>query len=260
VYLVKFVLCDDDEMLCSMVDAAIASQGHDVVGIADTTTAAVGLVTHGKPDVVVVDPAVGCNTDFDVIDTALAAGAKVIVFSRSGEVPASGRYHPEPLFVMKPDLWALEQAIGRLAVEPAYGGTDAERRHRPSRSPQGPPPSGPRDAAAFYTALNDALEGDAFMSIATVTPDQPIDLPGLAAVVSDHIRETDRLLMLITTSSLLVLLLGGGPDGVESVYGRVRNDPHVPADIEFRSVIVAPSESPNDAFDRLKRGGEAIRT
>jgi hypothetical protein len=257
---VKFVLCDDDEMLCSMVDATIASQGHDVVGIADTTTGAVGLVTHGKPDVVVVDPAVGCNTDFDVIDTALAAGARVIVFSRSGEVPASGRYQPEPLFVMKPDLWALEQAIERVAVESGHDGGAGDRRHRPARAPKGPMPTGPRDAAAFYSALNEALVDDAFMSIATVAPNQSIDLPALAEVVSDHIRETDRLLMLITTSSLLVLLLGSGPEGVDSVYGRVRSDPHVPADTEFRSVIVAPGENPSDAFDRLKRGGEAVRT
>ena len=249
----KFVLCDDDEMLCSMVDATIASHGHDVIGVADTTTAAVGLVTHGKPDVVVVDPAVGCNTDFDVIDTALAAGARVIVFSRSGEAPASGRYQPEPLFVAKPDLWALEQAIGRLSVVAGGPGADADRRTRPTRAPQGPIPSGPRDAAAFYSALNEALEGDAFMSIATVVPDLPIDLPALAAVVSDHIRETDRLLMLITTSSLLVLLLGGGPEGIDSVFGRIRRDPHLPADIEYRSVVVASNESPNDAFDRLKR-------
>lgn len=260
----KFVLCDDDEMLCSMVDATIASHGHDVVGIADNTTAGVGLVTHGRPDVVVVDPVVGCNTDFDVIDTALAVGAKVIVFSRSGEAPASGRYQPEPLFVVKPDLWALEQAIGRLAAGPAAdadadGGGAGERRHRPTRAPQGPPPSGPRDAAAFYSALNEAIEGDAFMSIATVAPDVPIDLPVLAAIVSDHIRETDRLLMLITTSSLLVLLLGSGPEGVESVYGRVRGDGHVPSDIEFRSVVITSGESPNDAFDRLKRGGGAVR-
>ena len=44
----RFVLCDDDEMLCSMVDATIATHGHDLVGIADTTTAAVGLVAPGE--------------------------------------------------------------------------------------------------------------------------------------------------------------------------------------------------------------------
>ena len=44
----KFVLCDNDEMLCSMIDATIAAHGHEVVGIADTTTAGVGLVQHGK--------------------------------------------------------------------------------------------------------------------------------------------------------------------------------------------------------------------
>jgi hypothetical protein len=245
-------------MLSSMVDATIATHGHDVVGIADNTTAAVGLVQHGKPDVVVVDPTVGCNTDFDVIDTAIAVGARVIVFSRSGDAPASGRYEPEPLFVVKPDLWALEQAIGRLSVDPAATDGDVDRRQRPTRTPSGPPPTGPRDAAAFYSALNDGIEGDTFISIATVSAGDPIDLPVLAALVSDHIRETDRLLMLITTSSLLVLLLGGGLEGVESLFKRVRSDTHLPAEIEFRSVVVGPAESPADAFDRLKRGGYSV--
>lgn len=260
VSLMRFVLCDDDEMLCSMVDGTIASHGHDIVGIANTTTAAVGLVEYGKPDVVVVDPSVGCNTDFDVIDTAISVGAQVIVFSRSGDAPASGRYVPEPLFVVKPDLWALEQAIGRLSAAPASDLSDADRRHRPTRAPSGPPPTGPRDATAFYSALNDAIEGDAFVAIATLSGGTAIDLPALAALVTDHIRETDRLLMLITTSSLLVLLLGGGEEGVDSLLRRVQSDTHVPADIEFRSVVVASGESPTDAFDRLKRGGDSVRS
>jgi chemotaxis response regulator CheB len=256
----KFVLCDNDEMLCSMIDATIAAHGHEVVGIADTTTAGVGLVQHGKPDVVVVDPSVGCNTDFDVIDTAMAVGAKVIVFSRSGDAPASGRYAPEPLFVVKPDLWALEQAIGRLSAEPAQAVSDADRRHRPTRAPRGPLPTGPRDAAAFYAALNDAIEGDAFVAIASFSGGTAIDLPALAALVSDHIRGTDLVLMLITASSLLVLLLGGGEEGADSLFQRVHKDSHVPTDVEFRSVVVAPGESPTDAFDRLKRGGDSVHS
>jgi hypothetical protein len=256
----RFVLCDDDEMLCSMVDATIASHGHDVVGIADTTTAGVGLVEHGRPDVVVVDPAVGCNSDFDVIDTAIARGAKVIVFSRSAEAPASGRYVPEPAFVAKPDLWALEKVIERLHRDPQLAATEGDRRHRPTRAPSGPPSSGARDAAAFYAALNDAIEGDAFIAIETISASSAIDLPALAMVVSEQIRETDRLLMLITTSSLLVLLLGGGEEGVSSLFNRVHDDAHLPAGIEFRSVLVAHAESPTDAFDRLKRGGDSIRS
>jgi DNA-binding NarL/FixJ family response regulator len=256
----RFVLCDDDEMLCSMVDATVATHGHDVVGIADNTVAGVGLVEHGQPDVVVVDPTVGCNSDFDVIDTAIAVGARVIVFSRSGEAPASGRYVPEPLFVAKPDLWALEQAIGRLSTDPAQEVAEADRRHRPTRAPSGPPPSGPRDAAAFYSALNESVEGDAFINITTISGGTAIDLPKMAGLVSDHIRETDRLLMLITTSSLLVLLLGGGEAGVESVFNRVHKDTHLPANIEFRSVVLAAGEIPADAFDRLKRGGDSVRS
>jgi hypothetical protein len=255
----RFVLCDDDEMLCSMVDATIASHGHDVVGIADTTTAGVGLVEHGKPDVLVVDPAVGCNSDFDVIDTAIAHGVRVIVFSRSDDAPASGRYHPAPSFVVKPDLLELEKVIERLHHDPEVAATEGDRRHRPTRAPSSPPPTGPRDAPAFYAALNDAIDGDAFLAIDAGVGGEAIDLEALAIRVSVHIRETDRLLMLITTSSLLVILFGGGTEGVESLFHRVHDDALVPDHIEFRSVVVAAGEVPTDAFDRLKRGGDAVR-
>jgi hypothetical protein len=255
----KFVVCDDDEMLGSMVDATIAAQGHEVIGVADTTAAAVLLVQHGSPDVVVVDPSVGCNSDFDVIDAALAEGARVIVFSRSGDAPASGRYQPEPDFVAKPDLWGLEKAIERLQFAPTQGSSETDRRQRPTRVPTAPPPSGPRDAAAFYAALNDAVDGDAFIAVAARSGAASIDLEALATLVSEHIRETDRLLMLITTASLLVLLLGGGELGIDSLVNRMRNDTRVPADIEFRSVVVAAGELPSDAFDRLKQGGDSIR-
>ena len=252
----RFVLCDDDVMLCSMVDATIATHGHDVVGVADTTSAAVRLVEYGKPDVVVVDPSVGCNTDFDVIDTAIGVGAKVIVFSRNGGAPTSGRYDPKPLFVAKPDLQALEQAIGRLRVAQIV--SDADRRRRPMRAPDGPRPSGPRDAAGFYAALNEAVEGDAFVAITAADGDAAVDLQALGEVVGNHLREADRDLMLITTSSLLVLLLGGGQQGIESVFNRVHNDPLVPSIVEFRSVVVGPGEDPTDAFDRLKHGGDSV--
>ena len=215
------------------------------------------LVQHGKPDVVVVDPSVGCNTDFDVIDTAIAVGAKVIVFSRYGSAPASGRYDPKPLFVAKPDLRALEQAIGRLRID-AEPMSDADRRRRPTRAPDGPRPNGPRDAAGFYAALNEAVEGDAFVAITAA--DAAIDLQALGEVVANHLREADRQLMLITTSSVLALLLGGGRQGIESFFNRVHNDPLVPPIVECRSVVVGSGEDPTDAFDRLKRGGDSVHS
>src|SRR5258708_15588281 len=114
-----------DDMICSMI-GAIASHGHEVVGIADTPTSAVGLVQAGRPDVLVVDPSVGCNWDFDVIDAAIDIGAKVIAFSRSGDAPASGRYVPEPAFVIKPDLLELEKMIERVRHDPGGETTEGD--------------------------------------------------------------------------------------------------------------------------------------
>jgi chemotaxis response regulator CheB len=253
----RFVLCDDDEMLCSMVDAVISTHGHELVGIADNTTSGVGLVEHGRPDVVVVDPTVGCNTDFDVIDTAIAKGARVVVVSRSAEAPSSGRYQPEPLFVAKPDLPALEKIIERLDVD--AGAAEGDRRRRPVRAASGPPPTGITDAAAFYAALNDAAAADALVSIGRPASDNSgVDPSVVAEIVAESVRSTDRLLL--ATSSVLVLLPGGGADAVESLFARTHDGVAPTTHLEFRSVVVREGESPADAFDRLKRAPESVRS
>lgn len=253
----RFVICDDDSMLLSMVDAVISTHGHELVGIADNTMDAVGLVEHGHPDVVVVDPTVGCNTDFDVIDTAIEVGARVIVFSRSAEAPTSGRYSPEPLFVAKPDLPALEQIVDRLQVGDGQA-IETDRRHRPVRAASGPPPTGLTDAAAFYSALNDSTTGDALVAISAGGGGPRIDPASLAEIVSETIRTTDRVL--VATASVLVLMPGGGHEAIDSLFARTHADESPVAHLEFRSLVMHDGESPADAFDRLKRAPDSIRS
>ena len=104
------VVIEDEAEIKRFLRVTLHAQGYRLFEAANGADGLVEVATR-QPDVVVVDPTVGCNTDFDVVDTAIAVGAKVIVFSRSAEAPASGRYVPEPLFVAKPDLWALEQRV-----------------------------------------------------------------------------------------------------------------------------------------------------
>lgn len=252
----RFVICDNDEMLCSMVDAMITDHGHEVIGVADSTNAAIGLVQQGHPDVVVLDPSVGINADFDVIDVALSNGAKVIAFGRTSEPLGTDRYSVHLPFVPKPDLPALERAIDRLRFDQAEV-TETDRRQRPVRTAAGPMPSGPSDAAAFYGALNEAVEGDSVVAIARAATGGDIDPTALANLLSVGIRETDRLL--IGGSSVIVFLPGGGREAIESLFARFSSDTALSADIEFRSVIVGAGESPADAFDRLKRADTSIR-
>ena len=51
----RFVLCDDDQFLRSMVESIVARHGHDVVGCADGGVDATMLVESAKPDAVIVD-------------------------------------------------------------------------------------------------------------------------------------------------------------------------------------------------------------
>ena len=252
----RFAICDDDDMFCSMVDAMITSHGHEVIGIAGTTAAALGLVRQGHPEVVVIDPVIGVNADFDVIHEALGAGAKVIAFGRTSSLLSTGRYHPEPHFVPKPDLPALERIIERLHLD-HEAVSETDRRHRPLRAASGPLPTGPGDAAAFYTALNEATDGDSVVSIAPGPSGDTIDPNALADLLADGIRGTDRLL--VGGSSLIVLLPGGGTEAIESLFTRLSSDAHLSAGVEFRSVVVGADESPTDAFDRLKRADASIR-
>src|ERR1700694_1666391 len=98
----RFVICDDDEIVTQVLDAALSIDGHELVGVAGTTTAAVELLEQTRPDVAVIDPAVGRNSDVDVIDAAISVGARVVVFSRSELHVDEGRYEPEPAMVRKP--------------------------------------------------------------------------------------------------------------------------------------------------------------
>jgi chemotaxis response regulator CheB len=252
----RFVICDNDGMLSSMVDAMITEHGHDVVGIADSTSTAVGLVQQGHPDVVVVDPSIGINADFDVVEVALSNRAKVIAFGRSSESLGTDRYSAHVQFIAKPDLVALEHAIDRLRLDHDEV-TESDRRHRPARAAAGPRPTGPSDAAAFYASLNEGVEGDAVVALAPRAAGVGIDPSALADLFSGGIRDTDRLL--VGGSSVIVLLPGGGREAIDSLFARFSSDTALSADIEFRSVILAAGESPNDAFDRLKRDESSVR-
>ena len=72
----RVVVCDEDALMRDMVEAVVASTGHEVAGIADTTVAAVGLIESALPDAVILDLSLGYNTDFDIIDSAIGVGAR----------------------------------------------------------------------------------------------------------------------------------------------------------------------------------------
>jgi len=246
---VRIVLCDDDGLLRESVEVLIPRTGHEVVGIADTTSSGVRLIETARPDAVVFDMSLGYNTDFDVIETAQAVGARVIVFSYTADEAVLSRYALHPTVVPKPDMATLETVLRRLEYGDEAKVVDHERRARPTRSLPVAAPTGPGDVAAFYEAINEALPGDAMVWI-----EVPAGVDHLAVSVLDVLRSTDRLLAGSTT--LRVFLVSGGEEGVRSFLRRLVDAVVLPAGSVVRSIVVAEGEPAVDAFERLKREGE----
>src|SRR5258708_31573326 len=157
----RFVVCDDDRIISSMIETVVASHGHEVVGIADSTTDATALILAARPDVVILDMSLGYNTDFDMIATAENVGAKTIVFSYNGDARELSRYTSQPVLVPKLDFAALQEAIDAAAAAgaPPADAVTEDRRLQPTRVAGGRNPVGVTDAEAFYEALNGAEEG-----------------------------------------------------------------------------------------------------
>lgn len=251
----QFVLCDDDQLFTSMIEAMLADLGHVVVGVGSNTADSVALVQTARPDVVIVDLSLGFNGDFDVVDTASAFGAFPIVFSRNVDYNVLRHYKIRPTVVFKPDLPELERVVRRLELDHRRQVVQSERRERPARASVGPAPS-LTDAQAFYEALNGATAGDALVSIEVSGEGHA------AAVAADAVRrvmrEADQLLA--SMSVLRVCLPGATDVGVASFLARIDDARALPAGAAVRRVVVAAEESPTLAFDRLKAAEPTIYT
>ncbi len=242
----RVVLCDEDALLRDMTEALISRVGHELVGVADSTPAGVGLIESAHPDLVVFDLSLGYNTDFDVIEAAVACGAKVIVFSHNADDAVLSAYPVRPIVVPKPDLQGLEEALLHATIDEAHQDVvERERRCRPSRTASGPPSTNVADAQAFYEALHELREHDALVSI-----DLDAETTKVGEEVLDLLRSTDRLVA--SPSAVRVYLPDGGPQGIESVLSRLAEAAVVPPGARIHTVVVAEGEGATEAFERLK--------
>jgi len=244
----RIVLCEEDALMRDMLESLVASTGHEVAGVADTTASAVSLLEAARPDAVVLDVSLGFNTDFDVIETAIQIGALAVVFSKHLDLELFRHYTVQPVLVPKPDLAALEQVLRRLGRDEQDHVVENERRKRPERAAAGPEPTGIEDAQAFFEAINDAQAGDAMVSIdVAIAPDEE------AADILPLMRGTDRLL--VFPSAVRLYLPGGGMEGVRSLLARISGAGAVDPGSRAVAIVVEEGEQGADAFDRLKRDG-----
>lgn len=253
----RFALCDDDQLYARMIDLMLSDLGHEVVGVATATHEAVALVEAGRPDVVIIDPSMGFNTDFDVIAATRAVGARTIVFSQTAYESVLSQYEGRLTVVFKPDLTELERVVRELGIERGEALSIAsERRHRPTHAAQGRVPTGVGDAQAFYEALNEAAAGDVLMSLELPAEDPALrDTSTLAARVRQIIRDTDRLLA--SAWSVRIFLPGADEIGGTSLVTRLEAGHAIPDGAVVRSIIVGADESATEAFDRLKAMGQS---
>ena len=248
----RIVVCDADPFMREMVESLVRTTGHEVVGIADTTAASVGLIQAGRPEAVVLDLSLGYNTDFDIIDAAISVGARPIVFTHNADAEILGSYPVAPTVVVKPDLDALGQVLVRLEREaPDAAVSEHDRRARPARAVEGPDPTGLGDAQAFFVAINAAEPGDALLGL-EVGP----DAEAVAEEVRRHLRQHDRLLLMLP-HALRIFLPGAGEEGVRSVLGRIGAVRAGEGAGHATFVVVRDGEHGADAFDRLKRAGRS---
>jgi CheY-like chemotaxis protein len=248
---VQIVVCDDDAFMRELVESLVRTTGHEVLGLADTTAAAVGLIETGRPDAVVLDLSLGYNTDFDIIDAAISVGARAIVFTQNADAQLLGEYPVAPAVVIKPDLEALEHLLRRLGRDGSGGDVrEQDRRRHPAVVPEGPAPTGPSDAQAFFEAVNGARAGDALVAL-----DVAVGAEAVADEVSQQLRDTDRVL-LMPPRGLRAFLSGGGEEGVQSALARIAEIHVLTSDCQVAAVIVRDGEHGADAFDRLKNEGE----
>lgn len=257
----RFALCDDDQLYTRMIELMLADLGHEVVGVARSTADSIGLLESARPDAVILDLSLGFNHDFDVVATATRVEARVIVFSHTADEAILSKYDPRPVVVPKPDLTELEQVVRRFTTDSDTAGgtgtgvTSGERRVRPMRVAGGRIPTGVGDAQAFYEALNEAVAGDALLSIEVPNTDASWrDTSALAAKVRQVMRDTDRLLA--SAWSVRVFLPGGDDVGAAALGARLVDADALPNEAVVRSVVVGVDEEPAAAFDRLRSMGQ----
>ena len=247
----RVVLCDQDDLMRDMVESLMARIGHEVVGVADTNPGGVHLIETARPDAVIVDLSLDFNSDFDIIDTAISFGVRVIVFSYNADHAILERYSVAPAVVPKPDLAALEHVLERLAEHDPGTTKERERRRNPQRVAAGPVPMGVGDLQAFFEAVNAAEAGDAMTSIECTTHGDD-----MANELLEVIRPSDRLAAFST--AVRVFLPGGGDEGIRSLVQRISDAGLAPVVGAVTAIVVRDGELGADAFDRLKRDGEAV--
>ena len=247
---VRLLICDSELDLSHMVEIIATRQGHEVVGLADSLQSAEMLIGATSPEVVVLDPAIGFGSDFDLVEEAATAGARVVVFSHTANEYSLERYDPRPVVVAKPELDVLEEVLRTIKPAVPRRSVD-ERRRQPARAAAGRPPVGPEDNDAFFEAISTAQTGDVLVWIDFTAVQKEMDAEVVHRMISGAARNGDRLVL--SPNSIRGFLPGAGDRGVASFWARLDERELLLPGVVVHAVVLNEDEHPNDAFDRLRR-------
>lgn len=232
----RAVVCDDDELIRSVIRRVLADVGYEVVAEVDNPQEAIEGCRRGNVDVVVLDLALRAGHGEQVLDELAAdgGGTRAIVFSAYVNAPDALLDKGAAAVIDKPNFDQLEEAATAL-LERSGNWTQERRRAQPKPIQPMPPAtgltiSGFEPWASFGHAIESLLHGDALLAVDVVPDLRHRELwdhvfrmdarVALARAVRTTLRTQDRI-SVAPSGVPIVALVGGHLEAPGSVFDRL---------------------------------------
>ncbi len=235
----KVIVCDDDELVRSVVSTIVVDQGLTVVGEADDELGALELLERVDPVIAIIDLALRFSSGLEVVRTAWEGGCRVVIFSSFLTPDLLDMTSSGPVAIEKPHFDRLAVAIEQAANRVTSQGHDRRARDR-----------GHRSAVTFGQAVAEAEPGDAIVVLEPGPDDvRSLDVLGLTAARVTAAQDRHET----TTRHLRLLLARAGAGGARVVIDRIAATAGVDLSSWSQRVAVVTEElSGIEAFDQVR--------
>jgi chemotaxis response regulator CheB len=241
---VRVIVCDDDELVRSVVDGIVTDLGHTVVGEAEDELGALELLQQVEPDIAVVDLALRFSSGLDVVRTAWESGCRVVIFSSFVTPELLNAAPGGPVAVEKPHFDRLTVALEQVVNSVTAQGHDRRRRDR-----------GHRAAPSFAHAVVEAQPGDAIVVLEPPPEDvRTLDVVGLTAARVTAAQDRNET----TPRQLRLLLVHAGEGGARVVIDRIATTAGVDLSTWSQRVAVVTEDTPGvEAYEQIRKPAAA---
>jgi chemotaxis response regulator CheB len=237
---VRVIVCDDDELVRSVISSVVTDQGLTVVGEADDELGALELLDRLEPDIAVVDLALRISSGLEVVRIAWEGGCRVVIFSSYVTPEQLNTVPGGPVAVEKPHFDRLAVALEQVANSVTAQAHDRRTSDRAQH----------RLAPTFSQAVSEAKVGDAIV-ILEPGPDevQQLDVVGLTAARTTAAQDRHE----ITPRQLRLLLVCAGEGGARVVIDRIEATAGVDLSTwSQRIAVVTEALSGIEAYDQVR--------